>query len=752
MLVSSLSLIPLLLTAQFQPDAQPPWFTELQKIIQERHQAPLGSLDHQVDQIWQQALLAPGHPLFLYTAQSVQMHYHSQGYHLRAEAILEQALQTVPADPPEIRWQLISALAMNDEMSFRFKKSLARREALLDEILANEKESHQSLSALQQIASIHERMGEMEKAESAIRKLIELWSKVAEQKNTGLGEQSLAGVSGEVSNRAGSSLGMPFFGGTSVRGLTTSIHPTIPHSGTRPNFLASFYVRTGRLDEAEKIYKSSVAQANHDPNLWRQAAWDYVHFLRQQRRFQEAINLSLQMIEKVRLLPHSQGDPVIHLQQQLVHLYQQNGQTDQAIEMQRALVVDSLGTQNQNSYMGFSALQVLFQLLLQNQQLDEAEKVLLQLDSFQPSDSSQESHFDQLKNHLRASILQARGKTVEAQKLKQMHSPHPSVPGNEFLTQIEKTRGKLMTANPEEAAVEIDNILQILKSRTQIQPHEIQMALSLIHTQQISQSQEIKSKFLNVLYELLMEKSDHPQVVEAFGDITTQLYHFGMREQAEEIIRKQQKVITDTSGPDSYFLNQVNRRRASLHQLNQQWDEAIAEHQKILERTDKLTGVKSMEGIQALQGLASAYIPAQKWSEEQQVFTALQERIIGRYGVKSRENVHWLTQIANRLAGNQQFAEAGMRLDEAEALVATLPEKAYLLQTIQSTRSQLNQMKDLMQNQQAHPQFSDQPYTAPHNPSGGVMLGVPHPWFNSPAFVRDPYPRQQTVPIAPFNP
>ncbi len=751
MLVSSLSLIPLLLTAQFQPDAQPPWFIELQKIIQERHQAPLGSLDHQVDQIWQQALLAPEHPLFLHAAQSVQMHYHSQGYHLRAEAILEQALQTVPADLPEIRWQLISALAMNDEMSFRFKKSLARREALLDEILASEKEKHHALPVLLQTASIHERMGEMEKAESAIRKLIELKQKIAEQQKTEL--KDFAGAPHRIAETRGSISHLSAFrGNPNIVSRSFIHHQPYPSAAISQNQLASFYARTGRQEEAEKIYRISLEQSEQDASSWNRAARDYVNFLQGLGRFPEALTFSLQMMERVKTLPDSQRFNPHDLQHQLVHLYQQNGQMDQAIELQRTIVAESLANQDQNSYMGFSALQVLFQLLLQNQQLDEAEKVLLQLDSFQPSDSNQESHFDQMKSHLRASILQARGKTVEAQKLRPMHSPHPSAPGNEFLTQIEKTRGKLMTANPEEAAVEIDNILQILKSRTQIQPHEIQMALSLIHTQQISQSQEIKSKFLNVLYELLMEKSDHPQVVEAFGDITTQLYHFGMREQAEEIIRKQQKVITDTSGPDSYFLNQVNRRRASLHQLNQQWDEAIAEHQKILERTDKLTGVKSMEGIQALQGLASAYIPAQKWSEEQQVFTALQERIIGRYGVKSRENVHWLTQIANRLAGNQQFAEAGMRLDEAEALVATLPEKAYLLQTIQSTRSQLNQMKDLMQNQQAHPQFSDQPYTAPHNPSGGVMLGVPHPWFNSPAFVRDPYPRKQTVPVAPPNP
>ena len=86
------------------PPPQPEWIEALRTLQQETHQAPLGSLDAKFESAWRSAVQSPWHPQFPMAVEIVSGFYQSQGYEVKAEQILRQAIALAPdGDSPSRR-------------------------------------------------------------------------------------------------------------------------------------------------------------------------------------------------------------------------------------------------------------------------------------------------------------------------------------------------------------------------------------------------------------------------------------------------------------------------------------------------------------------------------------------------------------------------------------------------------------------------------------------------------------------------
>jgi hypothetical protein len=96
------------------------------------HQAPLGSLDGRFEEAWQSAIRMPQHPRFPAAAQIVASST-VQGYELKAEQVLRQALALVPEGDRQARIALQNHLAAHFGTTQHLMKEVAIREELAKE-------------------------------------------------------------------------------------------------------------------------------------------------------------------------------------------------------------------------------------------------------------------------------------------------------------------------------------------------------------------------------------------------------------------------------------------------------------------------------------------------------------------------------------------------------------------------------------------------------------------------------------------
>ncbi|HEU0140469.1 MAG TPA: tetratricopeptide repeat protein, partial [Bryobacteraceae bacterium] len=322
---------------------QPQWLMDLVKIRQELHQAELGSLDAKVEQAWRAALATPQHPRFPEAAQMAWGCYQAQGYDLKAEQVLRQALAAVPTDDPRIRRNLRSNLAIHFESTQQLVKALSIREEMAKEPPpATDGYSHETAA----LANLYERMGEIEKAEAA-------WKEAAASRAAGSPQNDSRFA--RTARRAFSPFGY-------VRGSQ--------------NELAGFYARRGRTAEAEQLYQKALDDAaqNNSAYEWSRAADNYIGFLSQERRFSEAIDLVRQSIARL----EASADPqdarmLLSKRQHLASLLTQAGRSDEALEMQKQ-TVELAQAQNPSGLEYVQALGSLAETLVSQNRLEEAEK------------------------------------------------------------------------------------------------------------------------------------------------------------------------------------------------------------------------------------------------------------------------------------------------------------------------------------------------------------------------------------------
>jgi hypothetical protein len=642
------------------PARQPQWLADLLKIQQEMDQAPLGSLDARVERAWRAALEAPQYPEFQAAAQIVSGFYQSQGYDLKAEQVLRQALAAVPETGAETRWNLEAQLAGLFESSQQLVKALAiRKEA-----------GSYELSAL---ANLYERMGEFEKAEAA-------WQRVAAQRAS-----ETAAAAQRAEPRQGSRTILVRFG---------------PPSGGQ-NELAGFYARRGRFAEAEQIYKKALADADQSgsPYEWNAAADAYAGFLTGQRRYGEAVDLISQSIKRMEQSSEPEAAQILlYKRQNLASVLQQAGRADDALAAQQ-LAVEAAQARSPAEYT--QALGLLAQMLISQNRLDEAEKTVARMREAGASDTSNAKFHESMAVQILARIRDMQKKPEEARRLR-ASAGAPDV-GSADRPAIYELAGSAQQAalegNIDAAIASAEAALGLAAERVETNPQEVAGLASLARALMIRQRKAEAQRIAVQMLRIFDGAPDHPRVAEALGSLTSLMAELEMPAEAERIIERQERILVSAKGAGSPALNAIGYGRIALMQRERNWTGVIDERKRMLARTEKATGSKSRESLYALRELAFAY-PASAcstpgaWPEEERLLLTLLERTMNLSGPSSVERAQLLEHMANRASQNREFEKALSWIGQAIEVARTLPDAATYLPGIVQNRARIVQAKD----------------------------------------------------------
>lgn len=643
------------------PAPQPRWLTDLQKIQQEMHQAPLGSLDGTVERAWAAALETPQHPQFQMAAQVTSSFYQSQGYDLKAEQVLRQALAAVAEGDAQTRRNLASQLAGHFESAQQLVKALAIREEIANEQQLDPPASYEAIA----LANLCERMGELEKAEAA-------WKEVALRRAT------------ESSARASGSAPRAFVGPFSHG-----------YASGAENELANFYARHGRAAEAERIYKKALAGAaqSSSPYDWNGAADGYIGFLTQQRRFDDAVDLSRRIIARI----ERSSDPhttrmLLYKRQHLSGLLAQAGRPDEALAVQKEAVeaaqADGFGTPEHAQALGSLA-----QTLINQNRLEEAEKVAAQMREAGAADAPNARFHESMAAQTLARIRDMQKRPEEAQQLRASVGV-PDLTATTVFDLVGPAQQAALQGNVDVAVAAADRAIALSAERARTNPQEVSGLMSLAHVLMSKQREGEARRIAVATLQILEQAPDHPRVADALGSVTSPLANLGMTAEAERVIERQERILIGAKGAESLALNSIGYGRVALMQRDSNWAGVIAERKRMLARTEKATGTRSRESLYALREVAWAYPSIHNWPEEEPVLLALLDRPLSLSGKSSLDHAHLLVHMANRASQNRQFDKALSWMDQAIEVTRALPDASVHLPAMAQNRAQIAQVKD----------------------------------------------------------
>lgn len=689
----------LALPAQVQaPMPQPQWLTDLQKLQQEMHQAGLGSLDAKVEQAWRAALQTPRHPQFHMAAQMASSFYQSQGYDLKAEQVLREALAAVPADDAQTRRNLTSQLANYFESIQQLTRALPIREALAKEPPPPSPNGYPPASQeAAALANLYERMGDLEKAEAA-------WKEVA-------------------ARRATEGPGGPGTRVIASRKFVATFGPG--YGGEAPNDLASFYARHGRAAEAEQLYMKALADAANG------AADDYIGFLSGQRRFDEAIELLRQSIARM----EASSDPnsarmLLYKRQHLANLLAQAGRSGEALAMRKQTVeLAQAGPEYAQ------ALAALADTLISQNNLEEAEKAAARMREAGAADTHNARFHESMAVQIMARIRDMQKRPEEARQLRESVGVPDLAARNRETTVYDivgPAQQAAMQGDKDRVVAAANKAIAVAAERSRTNPQEVAGLMSLVSVLMSQQKEEARRVAVETL-RILEQAPNHPRVADAIGSIAAPMAQLGMLAEAERLIERQETILIGAKGAESLALNSVSQGRIDLMmQREVNWAGIVEERKRMLARTERVAGAKSSESLYALREVAWAYPPLNNWPEEEQLLAALLERTVGVSGKSSLDHAHLLVHMANRASQNRQFDKAVNWIDQAIEVARTLPDGAMQLEGMMQNRAHIVQAKDAP---------AGGPFYAPQRvPANGGR------WFDTDRFQRTDGTRLGNVP------
>ncbi len=659
MRVLSYAVFALTLPAQVSaPGRQPQWLTDLQTIQQSMQTAGLGAFDKSVEQAWRAALNAPQHPQFETAAELASSFYRFQGYDLKAEQVLREALAAVPPADARRRRNLTSQLAVHFESTQQYAKALAIREEMGN---GQEPSTGDAIA----VANLYERMGEFEKAEAA-------WREVAARR------------AAENSRRSEPGRGISF--GPSYGG------------GAR-NELAEFYARRGRDAEAEDIYKRALSEAGRSGSAsdWNGAADGYIAFLSQRRRFEEAIDLARQSIARSEAASDPHGAwVVLSRRQRLSHLLAQAGRSDEALAVQRQSV-EAAQLRSPGSVEHGQALLSLADMLIRQNRLEEAAKVVAELQEAGAAGAGNARFHQLMAAQTLARIRDLQKKPEEARELRASAGAREVSVPNRSATVYDLTgpaQHAALEGNVEAAMLAADKAIALAAECARTDPQQISGLTSLAQVLKSKQKEGEARRVAMEALAILDEAPDHPRMAAALGSVTSLLADLGMTAQAERAIERQNRILVAAKGADSLALDSVSRGRIALMQRDSDWAGIIAEYKRMLARMENATGSNSRESLYALREVAWAYPALNDWAEEERVLSTLLERTVRVLGKSSVDHALLLVHMGNRASQNREFDKALDWMDQAIAIARALPDARVHLPAIVENRSRIAQMKD----------------------------------------------------------
>ena len=624
------------------PAPQAPWLAEIQQIQQEMHRAPLGSLDARLERAWKAALAAPRHPQFRTAAQMAWHFYQFQGYELKAEQLLRDAIAATAKGDLQPHRGLLASLAAHFESAQQPVKAVPMREKLAAE---------RAPGAASSLAHLYERIGETGKAEAA-------WKQVMEQRE----EQPAV-------NRPG--------GGRSASRLMGAFFSP----GGASNELASFYARHGRQAEAEQIYEKALEDAARSGSAreWTNAAEGYIGLLAQQRRFDEAIGLARRSLAAVEAAPEPEPNLRVFRMHRLAGLLMQAGRPAEAVAVQNRMVEAAPA----GSPEALQALSSLAEMLMQQKRLEEAEKTVARM---------REAGGTQMGDYTLARIREMQNKPEEARRLRESAAPPvpgPAIPERTVYEAIGPAQQALMRGDTGAALAAADEVLALAAARSAANPQEIAPLMGLAGSLMAVRKEAEARRILAEAFRILDGAPDHPRVADALASGVSTMVLLGMTAEAERAIARQEKILIAAKGSDTPALRPASYARSELMTRAGNPAGVVEERRRMLAITEKSSGPKSRDSLYALREVAWAYPPLQNWGEEEAVLAALLESTVAVAGASSLDHAHILVHMANRASENREFDKALAWIDRAIEAARTLPDAAVHLPPIVQNREQI---------------------------------------------------------------
>ena len=381
---------------------QPQWMEAFNKIYSRQGQgAPLGSLDKEVDEAWAAALAAgPLDPSFEPCAQQAAQYFGAQGYDRKAETILRQAISAAgQADVTKARsLRLALAQRLNQEQKFLAAASLIQE--VLGELKAAQDQPAlgTQIAALTQLAQLREQMGEPDAVEALLREA-----------------KTLQSARPPESTASTSSSGLRF-ARASRPGFASFRMGSFSEIHAGPSDLVGFYQRQGSPAKAEALLKKEMEDAK-TPEETQRALQNYVHFLNSQQRWEE----SIAQLEKLIGMQSASSRPedrnmLTGSRQNLAHALATTGKPDKALEILKENAAQSSG----DAFQHAEALRAYAQMLVQQKQFDEAEKVVEQIRQPSGKNAAEVSKYAQsMADGILANIRQMQNRTEDARILRE---------------------------------------------------------------------------------------------------------------------------------------------------------------------------------------------------------------------------------------------------------------------------------------------------------------------------------------------
>lgn len=683
-----------------QPE-QPSWMEVFKKVYGPPGQrAPLGSLDSEVERSWGAALAAgPAHPSFVSAAQQTAQYFASQGYDRKAEAILRQAISAAgqarveQADPAKAQ-SLRLALAQRFSQEQRLLAAAVLTEAVLEEIKGAPDRAAPGgrISALLQLAQLRERMGELETAEALLREAKTLQSALAVPRSSASGPQ---------------------FARAAMPGTTGFVRGGFSGSYAGGTDLAGFYQRNGDTAKAEGLLQKELAEAKAPEEVFR-ALQSYGHFLISQQRWEEGAA----QWEKLIALQSASARPedrqaLTYTRVNLAHALMSGGKGEKALEILRAQVAQASG----EPYQRVDALRTYASMLIQQQQFEEAEKIVEQLR--QPATFSgrnaaeMNKQAETMADHLLADIRQRQNRGDEARALRERtmaQAPSPEGAGAPvpLWNLLQPVQELLRRQKYDEAMAQAQQILAEGLPRIRSHPEEIAAFSNLIHGLPQGRQEE-RLQWIRTLLTTLdgVRPADHPLVAQALGQFVGSAMQAGLS--ADEITRlleSEEKILVAAKGEDSPALNDVSRQRAQFHTFRGDYADAAAEMKRALKRTEAASGIKSQMALQMMRELIGALqMTGESWPEEERLRLALIERSGPSAGMGGSV-VQDMSMLASRYFTLGQREAAVSWMDRAIESAKKNPHTASAVQ-------QFEQQRNHFASSQNQPQPGANPYYAP---------------------------------------
>ena len=691
-----------------QPE-QPSWMEVFKKVYGPPGQgAALGSLDQEVEKSWGAALAAgPVHPLFESAAQQTAQYFASQGYDRKAEAILRQAISAAgqarveQADPAKAR-SLRLALAQRLSQEQRLLAAAVLTEAVLEEIKAAPDQAAPGgrISALMQLAQLREQMGELETAEVLLREAKTLQSAPAAPR---------------------SSVSVPHFARAANPGSTGFVRAGSGRNYAGVTDLAGFYQRHGETAKAEGLLQKELNEAKAPEEVFR-AVQSYGQFLISQQRWEEGAA----QWEKLIALQSASGRPedrqtLAYSRVNLAHALMAGGRAEKALEILRAHVAQSSG----DAYQRADALRTYASMLIQQQQLEEAEKVVEQIRRPAPFSGKNAAEMakqaESMADHLLADIRQRQNRGDEARALRERtmaHAPRPEGAGAPvpLWNLLQPVQELMRRQKYDEAMAQAQQILAEGLPRIHNHPEEIGAFGNLIHSLPQGRQEE-RLQWIRTLLATLdgVRPADHPRVAQALGQFVGIAMQAGLSAgEITRLLESEEKILVASKGEDSPALNDVSRQRAQFFSFRGDYADAAAEMKRALKRTEAASGAKSQMALQMMRELIGALqMTNESWPEEERLRLALIERSGPSTGMGGSFTQD-MSMLASRYFAFGQREAAVSWMDRAIELAKKNPQTASAVQ-------QFEQQRNHFASPQSQPQPGANPYYAP----------APGRWFNT---------------------